>query len=67
MSHPAENLFTCVMGPIVVCRRCNVCGYMLQRRRGGRGRGAGFREGNKHRGEMIQHIKAQHAQELASQ
>lgn len=50
-------------GPFAVVRVCDICGHTELVRKGqpGVGRGYGFREGNKARGRMIQHIKKEHS------
>ena len=64
--HPVEKLYgRCTVGPFAVARVCTLCKWHDTRRRGG-GRGAGFREGNKQRGRLIQHIKAAHPAEYAA-
>ena len=49
----------CLIGPFGITRTCTICGHHLHRA-SGRGRGSGMREGNKQRGKMYQHIKAEH-------
>jgi len=46
-------------GPFGITRTCTICGH-FEHRKSGRGRGSGMREGNKQRGKMYQHIKAEH-------
>lgn len=67
MFHAAEDKFvTRVVGPLAVVRACNLCKFtLIRKRRPGVGRGNGMREGNKQRGEIIQHIKATHPAEYA--
>ena len=61
--HKAEAFITHTTGPFGTVRACRICGEsdMIPR---GRGRGYGMREGNKSRGRMIQHVKAEHPTEL---
>ena len=61
--HWADRYIGVGEGPTAVVRYCKVkgCKFALTRRKiRGAGRGAGFREGNKQRGEMIQHVKLVH-------
>jgi hypothetical protein len=63
MSHWADQHYKRYEGPTAVVRACTVpgCGFTVRRgKTTGGGRGNGMREGNKQRGEMIQHIKAAH-------
>jgi hypothetical protein len=63
MSHWAEEYIKRFDGPMAVVRACTApdCNFRLIRsKRAGSGRGTAFREGNKQRGEMIQHIKTAH-------
>ncbi len=64
MTHKAEALFEYRTGPFGTIRTCRLCGEfdMIPR---GRGRGYGMKYGNKSRGRMIQHVKAEHPDELA--
>ena len=50
-------------GPLAVVRECKICGHIEVVKKGipGAGRGYGFREGNKARGRIIQHIRNSHA------
>lgn len=68
MRNVAEERFVdCIIGPMAVVRSCKLCGFLVTRKlRGGVGRGNGFREGNKQRGVLIQHVKAEHPAELAA-
>ena len=47
------------IGPFAIVRTCRHCAFFHLRRKGG-GRGAGFREGNKQRGILYQHLKDEH-------
>ena len=51
--------FTVHRGPLGVVRACRKCSFSTVVRTGieGAGRGYGMREGNKARGQMIQHAK----------
>jgi hypothetical protein len=63
MRHWAEQYIGEMIGPLVVMRYCKVpgCKFNVRRQRySGGGRGTGFREGNKQRGAIIQHIKECH-------
>jgi hypothetical protein len=53
-------------GPFAVVRQCLICGHIEKVKRGvyGVGRGYGFREGNKARGRIIQHIREKHPEKL---
>lgn len=63
--HPAERFITTTVGPFAVARGCKLCKfYHVRKRVRGAGRGAGMREGNKQRGILIQHIKAEHPEAL---
>ncbi len=61
-SHWADWHFTTATGPFATVRACHACKHTEIIRKGipGVGRGYGFREGNKARGRMIQHIKSKH-------
>lgn len=66
-SHPVETLITVAAGPFGVARACKLCRFHSFRPKvPGAGRGAGFREGNKQRGIVIQHIKAEHPAEYSA-
>lgn len=58
--------FTNLYGPFAVVRKCNHCDHTEIVKTGKKwvGRGYGFREGNKARGRMIQHIKANHQDKI---
>ena len=58
-----DSLFGFRAGPLAIVRFCRLCDHaeILKTGRPGVGRGFGMREGNKSRGRMIQHIKAEHA------
>jgi hypothetical protein len=65
--HAAEEKYGSVtVGPLSVVRACKLCKWHDHRRKGGAGRGAGFREGNMQRGRLIQHIKEAHPVEYAA-
>jgi len=66
MRRETGPLFSKVAGPLATLRVCNFCKHVETVRHGGIGRGYGMREGNKARGRMIQHVKAQHPAELAA-
>lgn len=55
----SDQLTDKIEGPFAILRTCRICGHRISRRRGN-GRGAGFREGNKQRGEMHTHIRTEH-------
>lgn len=66
-SHPVERLIVRVEGPFAVVRACKLCKFVHSRPKlQGTGRGTGMREGNKQRGILIQHIKAEHPAEYAA-
>lgn len=66
-SHPVEKHIIRTEGPMGVARSCRLCKFHHFRRKGlGGGRGNGMREGNKQRGILIQHIKAEHPVEYAA-
>lgn len=58
----AEHWVGEVESATAVCRYCRVpgCTFKHLRRKGGMGRGAGFKYGNKQRGLLIQHVKQIH-------
>ena len=58
-----KDCFVTIRGPIAVVRKCEFCEHAetLPVNTIMTGSGYGFREGNKARGRMIQHIKAEHA------
>jgi hypothetical protein len=59
--HPAEKFFTRHNGPFAITAGCNLCKHIdIVRKERNPGRGWGMREGNKQRGRMIQHVKAEH-------
>ena len=65
--HPAEEHFTRHEGPLAISAGCKLCHHTEVTKKlpdGYAGRGWGFREGNKLRGRMIQHIKAKHPEVL---
>ena len=67
MGHPADKFIKTVRGAFVIVKYCTVSGCNFSHvRRKGVGRGSGFREGNKARGIMIQHIKTEHPELLQS-
>lgn len=52
------------LGPLAKVRECRLCGFHIVSFIGqGGGRGAGFRRGNRARGQMIGHLKAAHPTE----
>ena len=53
-------------GPLAVIRACKYCGFKVRLDKGipGVGRGYGMREGNKARGQIIQHLKKEHGDKL---
>jgi len=66
MSHPAEKFIITRTGPMGTVRYCTLCKktVFLKRAVGWGGRGYGMKWGNKARGEMIQHVKAEHPEKL---
>ena len=64
ITRASDALTVKIVGPFAILRSCRLCEFRVSRRRGG-GRGAGFREGNKQRGEMHQHMKAEHPNAMA--
>jgi len=66
MTHKAEAFLDHRSGPFGTVRSCRLCAHYDKIPSGlGQGRGYGMREGGKSRGRMIQHIKAEHPNELA--
>lgn len=68
--NPLDQLIGRSQGPSGVVRWCRVpgCRFFLYRRTGaGGGRGEGFREGNRQRGEMIRHLRAEHPEAVEQQ
>lgn len=65
-SNPIDDHFRVYSSAIAVVRACNHCKHTERITCGirGAGRGYGMREGNKARGRMIQHIKAEHPEVL---
>ncbi len=64
-SHPAQKYIREINGPIAIGRSCTLCGFGVTKQKERRpGRGWGMREGNKLRGALIQHIKAEHPEFL---
>ena len=63
-----DLMFTYMSGPLAVVRACRLCRHIVKIPKGlrGAGRGYGMREGNKARGEMIQHFKAVHMEAYAA-
>ncbi|MDE0660309.1 MAG: hypothetical protein F4Z31_07130 [Gemmatimonadetes bacterium] len=60
-----QRLIGSANGPRAIVRTCRICGHTLVTRKPLRpGRGWGFREGNKLRGRMIRHIRAEHPEAL---
>lgn len=67
MFKPEDNgLFTTTRGPMASIRKCKICGHVEIYRYTGGHRGAGMVGGNKARGRMIQHLKAEHTTEYAA-
>ncbi len=72
MGHAAYNKYVVeTVGHFAVVRGCRLCKFYHSRPKGGRlaglvGRGNGFREGNKQRGILIQHLKEVHPAEYAA-
>ena len=60
-----DTMFKFYKGPFAVVRVCNFCDYKVVLKIGLRnaGRGYGMREGNKARGQMIQHYNKMHKDE----
>ena len=63
-----EDCFRIVKGPFAVVRACDFCEHLEKVLVGlpCAGRGYGMREGNKARGRMIQHIKAEHGERFTT-
>jgi len=61
-----DKHFYKVSGPLGVNRQCKYCRFNVFLSTGieGVGRGYGMRYGNRARGEMIQHLKATHLEEM---
>ncbi len=62
--HWADRYITKIDGPFGIGRSCKLCSFGVTAKKpaaGFRGRGWGMREGNKLRGQLIQHIKTEHA------
>jgi hypothetical protein len=63
VSVPADKHFKRYNGVFAITAQCSHCKHMdivRKERPGMAGRGWGMREGNKQRGRMIQHVKAEH-------
>ncbi len=63
---PADRFISHMDGPGAIVRACRLCTFsdvVRKLPRGLAGRGWGMREGNKQRGRLIQHIRAEHAAE----
>jgi hypothetical protein len=65
------EFFTTIKTRIATTRACNFCRHCETIRHStglglDRGRGFGFREGNKARGRMIQHVKEKHPEAYAA-
>lgn len=60
-----EALVYEVQGPFVKVRQCRLCQFRITYRLGGGGRGGGMVRGNKARGQMIQHLRQTHPQDVA--
>ena len=63
MAHPADAFIKRYDGPVALAAGCTLCKHTdrtIKPPRGRAGRGWGMREGNKLRGRMIQHVKAEH-------
>lgn len=64
----ADKFIASVDGPFAIVRTCKICKHtdvLRKPRAGDRGRGWGFREGNKQRGRLIQHIREKHPEALS--
>lgn len=57
--NPVERFVATSESPLAVVRFCRApgCKWYDTRRKGGGGRGNGFREGNRQRGRAIEHVK----------
>lgn len=66
MGHPADNFIKTFVGPFAIVKTCTICGF-YHTRPIGTGRGAGMKYGNKSRGILIQHIKADHPTHLTGE
>ena len=67
MTHPAQKFIAHADGPLAIVRSCKLCKFSDVVRKppvGRRGRGWGMREGNKQRGRLIQHINAEHREDV---
>lgn len=62
-----HGLFTVSRSGIASVRVCKLCGHSELYRYTGGHRGAGMVGGNKARGRMIQHLKAEHPLQYAAQ
>lgn len=65
MSHPVDQFIVKYESGLSLVRACRLCGHVDTVRklpRGRAGRGWGFREGNKQRGRLIQHVLENHPQ-----
>ena len=68
MSHKADAFIKKLDGPFGIVRACALCKFSDVVRKppvGQRGRGWGMFHGNKQRGRLIQHIKAEHPEAIA--
>jgi hypothetical protein len=68
MSHLADQYIKHRDLPRGIVRSCAICTFadtVIKPRPGTAGRGWGMREGNKQRGRLIQHIKAEHPEVLS--
>jgi len=65
ITRATDALVTVTKGPFAIARGCRLCNF-VDVRRCGRGRGAGFREGNKQRGRLHAHMKEAHPEALVA-
>jgi len=65
ITRATDALTAVTHGPMAIARGCRLCSFVDCRPRG-RGRGAGFREGNKQRGRVHQHMNAEHPNALTA-
>lgn len=64
--HP-DVFISKIDGPIAIGRSCKLCQFHVVKRKeraGHAGRGWGMREGNKLRGQLIQHLREEHPEAL---
>lgn len=61
MPVPADKFIAHRDAPLAILRWCTICNHSdVVRKVRNAGRGWGMREGNKQRGRLIQHVKAEH-------